>query len=79
MASSAVPGYFSPIAVRNHAIDCPARRSAWVRAALERPDVYSRNYQIGRALEKYFRPADMPIVRLVDGGVTDNLGYAARC
>lgn len=73
MASSAVPGYFAPIAVRNYDGDCPARHS-WARAALKNPDIYSRDYQVARALERYAEPTNMPIVRLVDGGMTDNLG-----
>ena len=74
MASSAVPGYFAPIAVNNYNIDCPERRASWVRRTLERPNIYSRNYQVARALERYHEPSNMPVVRLVDGGVTDNLG-----
>lgn len=73
-ASSAVPGYFAPIAVRNYDNDCPARRKSWVRNSLADPDIYSRNYQVARALERYLKPDDMPVVRLVDGGITDNLG-----
>lgn len=74
MASSAVPGYFAPIAVRNYDNDCPERRKSWVRDSLEHPDIYSRNYQVARAIERYLQPANMPVVRLVDGGITDNLG-----
>lgn len=74
MASSAVPGYFAPIAVRNYDNDCPARRKSWVRDSLAHPDIYSRNYQVARALERYLQPSKMPVVRLVDGGITDNLG-----
>lgn len=74
MASSAVPGYFAPIALRNFNRDCPARQKAWVLESLKKPDIYSRNYQIARGLERYLKPASMPVVRLVDGGITDNLG-----
>lgn len=74
MASSAVPGYFTPIAIRNYDNDCPARRKSWVQDSLAHPDIYSRNYQVARALERYLKPANMPVVRLVDGGITDNLG-----
>lgn len=74
MASSAVPGYFAPIAVRNYDTKCPARRRSWVQQALDSPDIYSRNYQVARALERYSHPATMPVVRLLDGGITDNLG-----
>jgi len=74
MASSAVPGYFAPIAIRNYDGDCPQRRDSWVAKALETPDIYSRDYQVARALDRYLRPATMPVVQLVDGGMTDNLG-----
>ena len=74
MASSSVPGYFAPIALRNYDGDCGARRNSWVAQALEKPDIYSRNYQVARALDRYSHPSTMPIVRLVDGGITDNLG-----
>jgi NTE family protein len=74
MASSAVPGYFAPIALRNYDGDCPRRHTSWVTAALKRRDVYSRDYQVARALERYAAPSKMPVVRLVDGGMTDNLG-----
>lgn len=74
MASAAVPGYFTPIAIENRADDCPDRHAPWVRRALERPNVYSREYHVARALERYANPASMPVVRLLDGGLTDNLG-----
>lgn len=74
MASAAVPGYFTPIAVENSTSDCPDRQAPWVRRALERQNVYSREYHVARALERYADPASMPVVRLLDGGLTDNLG-----
>lgn len=74
MASSAVPGYFAPIAVKNFNYNCAARQKPWVARSLSHPDIYSRNYQVARGIERYLRPQDMPVVRLVDGGITDNLG-----
>lgn len=73
MASSAVPGYFAPIAVRNYNHNCPQRQNTWVARALAYPDIYNRDYQVARALDRYMRPDGMPVVRLVDGGMTDNL------
>lgn len=72
-ASSAMPIVFAPITVRNHARDCEARHKRWVTEALSRQDRETSTYQ-ARQLEHYLSPADMPLVRLVDGGVTDNLG-----
>ncbi|MBU1211941.1 MAG: patatin-like phospholipase family protein [Alphaproteobacteria bacterium] len=74
MASSAVPGYFAAVSVRNAPEDCAARRRPWVQAALEKRDIYSRDYQVARALQRYLDPEHMPFVQLIDGGVTDNLG-----
>ena len=74
MASSAVPGVFSPIAVRNYNTNCPERRNSWIRNALTTKDILSREYQVALSLERYDDALRMPIVRLVDGGVTDNLG-----
>lgn len=74
MASSAVPGVFAPISVRNFDENCAERRRSWVFEALNHRDGAMRDYEVARQLERYFTPAKMPVVRLVDGGVTDNLG-----
>lgn len=73
MASSAVPGTFAPMALRNFK-GCAQRHKAWVRDSLAHDDILDRRYAVARALERYSDPARMPILRLVDGGVTDNLG-----
>lgn len=74
MASSAVPVIFAPISVRNFDTDCAARRDSWVPYELAVDDPYTRQHQVARALSRYFAPRQMPIVRLLDGGITDNLG-----
>lgn len=77
MASSAVPGLFGPVTLLNHAGGCPKMansRNSWVKNSLASDGILDRRYQVARALERYFDPRNMPIVRLVDGGVTDNLG-----
>lgn len=74
MASSATPVIFGPISVRNYDTDCPERRNSWVTEALETRDLLSRDYRVARALERYLAPQSMPAIRLVDGGITDNLG-----
>ncbi len=73
MASSAMPGPFAPIALKNFP-DCPQRHRAWVAEALTKDSLLDRRRGVALALERYSDPARMPIVRLVDGGVTDNLG-----
>ncbi len=73
MASSAVPGPFASVALRNYD-DCRERNQPWVAEALEQDDLLARRRAVALALERYFHPEQMPILRLVDGGVTDNLG-----
>lgn len=73
MASSSVPGIFAPIALHNFS-DCPQRYQPWVDEALNQEDHLPRSYAIARALDRYSQPDRMSVVRLVDGGVTDNLG-----
>ncbi|MDE2133840.1 MAG: patatin-like phospholipase family protein [Alphaproteobacteria bacterium] len=74
MASSAVPAIFAPIAVRNYDSDCTERRNSWVPYELAADESYTREHQVARALDRYFYPKRMPVVRLLDGGITDNLG-----
>lgn len=73
VASSAVPGPFSSIALRNFA-DCPDRHETWVDEALASDNYFDRQRVVATALDRYRHPERMPILRLVDGGVTDNLG-----
>jgi len=73
VASAAVPGPFAPMALRNYA-DCPQRHQPWVAQSLAHDDRLSRRYAVALALSRYDDPRKMPILRLVDGGVTDNLG-----
>jgi NTE family protein len=73
MASSAVPGPFASIALRNYD-DCSERHRSWVADALIHDDFLERRRAVALALDRYSHPDRMPILRLVDGGVTDNLG-----
>lgn len=73
MASSNVPVAFATIGLRNYQ-DCPQRHVAWVDQALEKDNPLDRRYGVARAMSRYKNPDSMPYVRLVDGGVTDNLG-----
>lgn len=73
MASSALPGPFSSIALRNFP-DCPERHQPWVEDALAHDEVMDRRRVVAQALSRYRDATRMPVLRLVDGGVTDNLG-----
>ncbi|MBS0455990.1 MAG: patatin-like phospholipase family protein [Proteobacteria bacterium] len=73
MASSALPGPFATMALRNYG-DCGERHRSWMQDSLEHDDFLDRRHVVALALERYSHPDRMPILRLVDGGVTDNLG-----
>lgn len=73
MASSAVPGIFGAVALRNFG-GCARKEASWVQEALDQDDVLERRYAVARALIRYRDVRRLPVVRLVDGGVTDNLG-----
>ena len=73
MASSALPGPFATIALRNFE-DCSERHRSWVSDSLAHDDFLDRRRAVALALERYSHPDRMPILRLVDGGITDNLG-----
>ncbi len=73
MASSSVPGPFATIALRNYE-GCSERNQPWVADALQNDNYLARRHRVAAALERYSHPDKMPILRLVDGGVTDNLG-----
>ena len=77
MASSAVPVVFGPITLKNWPDGCQPKQQmwkSWVQPSLQSDSLYSRRYQVARSLERYYHPGRMPLIRLVDGGVTDNLG-----
>jgi len=77
MASSAVPVVFGPMALKNWPDGCEQKQrlwNSWVQPSLQSDSIFSRRYQVARSLERYYHPDRMPFVRLVDGGVTDNLG-----
>lgn len=66
MASSAVPGPFASIALRNYD-DCSERHRPWVADALSHDDILERRHGVALALDRYSDPDRMPILRLVDG------------
>lgn len=74
MASSAAPVVFGPIPLRNFDTHCAQRTNSWVQSRLASNTLSRRDTQVAQSLAKYFTPKDLPVIRLVDGGVTDNLG-----
>ncbi len=75
-ASSAVPGLFTPVVLRNFA-NCQDRSSVpqeYARAAVAGHPQLEMELQ---AIESYSDKEARPYVHLVDGGITDNLGVRA--
>jgi NTE family protein len=74
MASATVPILFAPITLRNHPGRCPGRSPAWVAQALADRNPADRKFHAAMALASYANADAVPWVRLVDGGIIDNLG-----
>ncbi len=73
MASSAVPGPFASIGLKNHP-GCAPRQPAWIAESLRSDEFQDRRYRVARGLARYADPQRLSKLRLVDGAVTDNLG-----
>ena len=72
-ASSAVPGAFSSIVLRNYSPACGLQRPAWWNEALAARKESLRRYRAARIAESYVE-GKRKYIHLVDGGVADNLG-----
>jgi NTE family protein len=76
-ASSAIPGPFSPIVLKNYAGQCDYKLPDWVTKAIEKPDLSSRVYWLASYLARYTDATAKPYIYLIDGVVSDNLGLRA--
>jgi NTE family protein len=72
-ASSAVPGIFSPINIKNHAGSCEYEPPDWLAEAVKDKRSTNRKMQ-ARTIQGYLDSKKQPWLFLVDGGVADNLG-----
>ena len=73
-ASAAVPVVFAPLDITADSPDCGYRRPAWLERALDDREAPVRLNAHARALDSYRRSDRLTTVRLLDGGLTDNLG-----
>jgi NTE family protein len=73
-ASSAVPGAFSPISLRNYAGTCGFEKPPWFDAALAMRKTDPRRYRAAATLAGYLDAHARPYVHLLDGGIADNIG-----
>jgi NTE family protein len=76
-ASSAFPGPFSPIVLKNYAGQCDYKVPEWVTKAIEKPDLANRVFWMASSLYLYTDATAKPYIYLIDGGVSDNLGVRA--
>lgn len=73
-ASAAVPVAFAPIVVSADNPHCNYKQPQWLTKALETPGVSMRLRSYARALEGYQKTDNLDYVKLLDGGLTDNIG-----
>jgi NTE family protein len=73
MASSAVPGAFGTILLKNRANECGDHTPGWVDEFLTDPDATFRMKNKANEARTYTQPT-RKYVHLVDGGITDNIG-----
>ncbi len=73
-ASAAVPVVFSPVVVSAKSPDCGYVRPKWLERALADKDVSVRLQAYAKALDSYQNADALDYVKLLDGGLTDNIG-----
>ncbi len=74
-ASAAVPLVFAPIVIENYADRCQFTPPDWVYSA-NRPGAPAIMRASAAAIQRYREKADVKFVKLLDGGMTDNLGLS---
>jgi NTE family protein len=74
-ASAAVPLIFAPIVIQNYADRCQFEAPDWVSSA-DRPGAPAILRASAAALQRYRDQSDVKFVKLLDGGMTDNLGLS---
>jgi NTE family protein len=74
-ASAALPLIFAPIVIENYADRCNFNAPDWVDSA-NRPGAPAIMRASAAAIQRYREKADVKFVKLLDGGMTDNLGLS---
>ena len=73
-ASSAVPGAFSSVILKNYAGTCDYHLPEWALKALKGKTTSTRQYHYAKNLQAYLDVENYPYIHLFDGGISDNLG-----
>ncbi len=74
-ASSAVPGLFSAVTLKNYASQCSGSKPRWLETTLW--SQHPRFLEIASKIRAYSNIKGRPYIHLVDGGLADNLGLRA--
>ena len=74
-ASAAVPLVFAPIVIENYAERCQFTPPDWAYSA-DRPGAPAILRASAAAIQRYREKSDVKFVKLLDGGMTDNLGLS---
>lgn len=75
-ASAAVPLVFAPVVLKNYAPDCAYQTPAWVTRSAGNPEAPAVLRAHAEAIGRYRKNQDVRFVKLLDGGLTDNLGLS---
>jgi len=75
-ASAAVPLVFAPVVLRNFAPDCAYETPPWVTRIAGNPEAPAVLRAYAEAIRRYRENENVNFVKLLDGGLTDNLGLS---
>ncbi len=75
-ASAAVPLVFAPVVLKNYAPDCPYETPDWVPQIAGDPEAPAVLRANAGAIQRYRQNEQVQFVKLLDGGLTDNLGLS---
>jgi NTE family protein len=73
-ASAAVPLVFAPVVITNYADRCQYQPPRWAQRALRNANASSVLRANAEAVQRYRAKEEVKYVKLMDGGLTDNLG-----
>ncbi len=76
-ASSAVPGLFSAVTIRNYSGSCAYQVPQWVHDVLKAPSKADDRLYLARKIAAYDHMEQRPFIHMLDGGLADNLGLRA--
>lgn len=73
-ASASFPVVFAPVALEASRSDCAYKQPRWMQRAIDDPNTSVRLHAYANALDAYRNHPSLNYVKLLDGGLTDNLG-----